>query len=119
MGTRFGHRALAKLALVDQGFQLTQVHGSEHGGSESWVGQHVIRPRYRRAAGAIYAEIVDIQEGSLAYLRHVTLLLRRNRIVCLSSTGRFGQNFVPVELLGTRYVSRAARPAWPGRAAHH
>lgn len=105
----FGQRALAKIALIEQGFRLTQVHGSAHGGSESWVGQHVIRPLYRRAAESLYEEIVDIQDGSLAYLRHLALRLRRNGVVCIMSLGRIGQKFAPVELLGERrYLATGA-----------
>ena len=99
--SRFGLRSLPKFALIARGYRLTQVYGATHGGSETWVGQHVVRGRYRRAARAIYEEVVDIQDGSLAYLRHLAQRLRDNAVVCVMSTGRLGQKFAPVEILGT------------------
>jgi KDO2-lipid IV(A) lauroyltransferase len=95
-----GQRVLAKVALIDRGFPLCQVHGPAHGGSPTWMGRHVLRPLQRRAAARLFVEIVDIQEESVAYLRRVTARLRGNGIVCIPALGYAGQRFASLPFLG-------------------
>jgi KDO2-lipid IV(A) lauroyltransferase len=97
-----GHRTLARLVLIELGFRLIQVTGPTHPASSSWLGQRVIRPMQLRAAARLFAEVVIIQDGSVAYLRRLAGRLRDNGIVCIPSLGVMGQRFVPVELLGER-----------------
>jgi lauroyl/myristoyl acyltransferase len=98
----FGHRVLAKLALVEQGFRLTQVHGPTHPGPGSLLSRRVIRPMHLRASARLFEEIVVIQPDSVAYLRHLASLLGRNALVCIPSLGLLGQKFAPVDFLGDR-----------------
>nr|MBC8427638.1 hypothetical protein [bacterium] len=98
----FGKRVLAKVVLLEKGFSLCQVHGPEHGGSPTWLGQRVIRSIYRKAAGKLFLELIDIQYDSFAYLRRLANRLKQNGIVCMPGLGGEGHKFVPVQFLGAR-----------------
>ena len=98
-----GPRMLGKVALIERGFPLVQVHGPAHGGSRTWTGRHVLRPLHRRAAGRLFAEVIDIEETSVAYLRRVTARLRDNGIVCIPGMGYAGRRFESVDFLGAPF----------------
>ena len=96
----FGSRGRLHAVLLNRGIEFTQVHGAEHGGSGSWLGQRFIRGINRRAEEEIVPEIVDIQEGAYAYLRLVKARLASNRIVCMPGLGPKGRRFVQLDFLG-------------------
>lgn len=98
----FGRRMLAKLALMEKGFPLWQVHNQAHGGSSSWLGQRVFREMYRRAEKKFFPEIIDIPDDSLAYLRLLVSRLKQNGIVCIMVLGPEGHRFVGTDFLGSR-----------------
>jgi len=96
----FGKRLLGKVALMERGFILCQVHDQGHGGSRSWLGQRVIRKIHRTAEARVFPEIIDIQDDSFAYLRSLINRLRQNAIICISALGGKGHKFVSLEFLG-------------------
>ena len=96
----FGHPLLGKATLIERGYSLIQVHGPEHGGSMSWVGQHVVKPFHRRISRRLFHEIVEINYQSLAYLRQVDARLKANQIVCIRAFGQAGQKFVTTPFKG-------------------
>lgn len=98
----FGKRLLGMAALVERGYVLHQVHSQEHGASRTWLGQRVFRAIYRRAESGLFADILDIQDDSFAYLKLIVGWLDQNGIVCISGLGREGRRFMPVALLGVR-----------------
>ena len=99
-----GHRLLGKVALIERGFRLVQVHGPAHGeSSKSSVGRRVLLPLHRRAAARVFADVIDIEETSVAYLRRVTARLRDNAIVCIAGMGYAGQRFESVDFLGAPF----------------
>lgn len=94
---------LGKVALLERGFHLCQLHGSQHGGSESLLGQKVVRGIYRKAETRLFVEVIDIDDDSLGYLRRVVKRLRQNCVVCVSALGEVGRKFISLELLNTRH----------------
>ncbi len=101
----FGQPLLGKAALIQRGYSLVQVHGPEHGGSMSWVGQHLVKPYHLRMSRRLFEEVIQIDYRSLAYLRSVEARLSANRIVCIRAFGRAGQKFFTTPFKGgTAYV---------------
>jgi len=98
----FGFRELLHAALAHLGLPFTQVHGAEHGGGPSWVGQRILKPLSRRAEQRLVPEIIDIQEGAYAYLRRIRERLAANRIVCMPGLGPKGRKFLLLDFLGGR-----------------
>jgi lauroyl/myristoyl acyltransferase len=96
----FGQPVLAKAVLAGRGLSLVQVHGHRHGGSESWVGQRVVKRIHRRLSRRIFKEIIDIEPGSIGYLRRVEAQLQANRLVCIRAMGGSGRKFLSVEFRG-------------------
>lgn len=96
----FGKRLLGKVVLMENGFSICQIHGPEHGGSPTWFGQSVIRKIHRKTEAKLFAEVIDIQYDSLAYLRLLVNRLKQNAVVCIPGLGEAGHKFLPVEFLG-------------------
>jgi lauroyl/myristoyl acyltransferase len=96
----FGHPLLGKAALIERGYSLVQVHGPEHGGSMTWVGQHLVKRYHRRLSKRLFDEIIEINYQSLAYLRKVEARLKANRIVCVRAFGLAGQKFLTTPFKG-------------------
>ena len=96
----FGKRMLAKVVLMENGFSICQLHGPEHGGSPTWFGQSVIRKIHRKTEAKLFAEVIDIQYDSLAYLKFLVNRLKQNAVVCIPGLGEAGHKFVPIEFLG-------------------
>lgn len=97
----FGKRLLAKSVLTEIGMPLWQIHAHFHGGSSSWVGQNVVRRMYRRAVSEQCLGIIDIQSGSLGYLRKLVKVLQDQSVLCVMSFASIGQNHASVKLLGS------------------
>jgi lauroyl/myristoyl acyltransferase len=88
------------LTLLSEGLDFIQVHGAEHGGSDSWIGQRFMRG-YRRALEAkVVPETVDIQEGGYSYLRRIKARLAANGVVCMPGMGPKGRRFIQLDFLG-------------------
>ena len=98
----FGSRAYLHLALLRAGISFTQVHGAEHGGSNSWLGQHIVRRIHRAVEERVVPEVVEIQEGTYSYLRLIKARLGANRIVCMPGLGPKGRRFIRLDCLGGR-----------------
>ncbi len=82
--------------------RLCPVHGLEHGGSPTCLGQRIIRQIYRRAEAKLFPEVIFIQPHSLAYLRVLIHRLKHNNILCIPGLGGEGYRFVSVEFLGAK-----------------
>ena len=87
---------------MEKGFSLCQIHGQPHGGSQTWLGQKVIRRIRRKAKARLCPEIIDIPNDSFAYLRDLVSRLKQNGIICIYAFGSLGHKFVHVEFLGTK-----------------
>jgi lauroyl/myristoyl acyltransferase len=98
----FGSRERLHLSLLSKQVSFTQVHGAEHGGSSSWLGQNLIRPLSRRFEGKIVPEIVDIQEGAYSYLRLIKTRLAENRVVCMPGLGPKGRRAIGLDFLARK-----------------
>jgi len=90
----FGQPLLGKAALIARGYSLIQVHGPDHGGSLTWVGQQVVKPYHRRISRELVDQIVEINYQSLGYLRQIESYLKANRILCIRAFGRAGKRFI-------------------------
>src|SRR5690606_31161687 len=58
----FGSRTRLHITLLHEGVPFVQVHGAEHGGSGSWIGQKLLRDMRRRPEERVVPEILNIQE---------------------------------------------------------
>jgi lauroyl/myristoyl acyltransferase len=95
-----GYTLIGKAALASLGFTICQIHDERHWGSPSWIGRHVVRPMRRARERSVFSKLVDIEEGSLGYLKTVVSWLSMNRLVCVSAFGTNGMRFVRVPFLG-------------------
>ena len=98
----FGSRTRLHLTLLNDSIPFIQVHGAEHGGSASWLGQKLIRGIRRKVEAAVVPEMVDIQEGAYSYLRVIKARLAANLVVCMPGLGPKGRSFVRLNLLGRK-----------------
>ena len=73
----FGSPTRATLALLKEGFPVTQVRGPEHGGAPSLVGQWIFRKIHRAAEAERLPDIVVIDESSSHYIDVLTSRLLR------------------------------------------
>ncbi|MCW5981472.1 MAG: hypothetical protein KIT09_25530 [Bryobacteraceae bacterium] len=97
-----GFRLLGTRALAREGFPIVQVHGPDHGGAQSRLGQAVFRRIHRAAESRIVPEVVIIQEDSTAYVELLMNRLRNNSVVCMAGFGTTGTQFIPLDFLGMR-----------------
>ena len=96
----FGSRAQLHLALLERGLPFLQIHGAEHGGSGSWLGQNCIKGMNRRIEERAVPEIADIQEGGYSYLRKVKARLAAGGLVLMPGLGPKGRRFIRLNFLG-------------------
>lgn len=96
----FGSRSRLHISLLERGVEFLQVHGAEHGGSGSRLGQNVVKGMNRRAEEAVVPNIVDIQEGGYAYLRKVKARIADGGVVLMPGLGPKGRRFVRLDFLG-------------------
>ncbi len=98
--TTFGDRVAWKVALVERGVPLVQLHAPGHPGPLGVIGRRFVIPRYARAAGALFCEVVRIRPGDLSYLRRIARHLRANRVVVSNAFGGLGSRFLRVQAIG-------------------
>lgn len=103
----FGRRNIAKQALWRQGFALHQVHAETHragfvGDSRaSWLRDRVVLPYFTAREREFTADVVLLAPGrSLATVRTLQALLRRNQIVCITADVAIGERLVTLPILG-------------------
>lgn len=96
----FGSRRVLHATLRQQAIPFLQVHGAEHGGSSSWIGQTIIRRIHRASERRLGTQIVDIQEGAYSYLRTIKERLAANGVVCMPGLGPKGRRFLAHTFLG-------------------
>lgn len=95
----FGQPLLDRAVLSREGLPLCHVH---YGREElpDWMRRSPLRLHYRSAKKQFVAEVIDIQRGSLAYLKAVIAWLKDNRVVIINATGGSGHAFVEIDFLG-------------------
>ena len=88
--------------MLHQGFKITQVHGPEHGGAPSLVGQWVFRKIHQAVEAEEVQDIVTIDESGAQYIDTLNSRLRENGVVSMSGFGPLGRRFFDLNFLGVR-----------------
>jgi lauroyl/myristoyl acyltransferase len=103
-----GRRNVAKQVLARDGFPVHQVHSELHRAgfvgdrSPSWLRDRVVLPYFETRERAFVADVVTLSHAaSIAVVRTLLGVLRRNGIVCITADAAFGERLVTVPLLGT------------------
>jgi lauroyl/myristoyl acyltransferase len=103
-----GLRSLAKQALHQRGFSLSQVHAEHHIGGFigsyepiSWLRSRLIEPFFENSERHCAAEFIYLpQSGQLAFSRTLLSRLKQNAIVCISGDAPEGYGLIPMPFLG-------------------
>jgi lauroyl/myristoyl acyltransferase len=103
----FGRRNAAKRALARRGFAVHQVHGDTHragfavDADPSWLRDRVALPYFAARERAFVADVVLLSRTTtIAAMRTLLGLLRRNAIVCITADAAFGERLLTAPVLG-------------------
>ncbi len=106
-GSPFGSSTVGALAVQARGIPFTMVHGPEHGGASSWVGQRIFRRRHAARQSRIFEDTVLITDESQSFLSELIARLRRNRVIWMGNVGTSGRLFFRIEFLGLKQLFAA------------